>query len=176
MFLSCAALENMGIRCCCVGWRSAKLGWETSCQLIWFKSPKLNVIQRLYAWYYLSGLCVWLVGKAGNKANKAEHILVKYSNAPAPQWESLISISLLQKAASEKGNTRASMLIRLESTRKYIPISRMSPNHVQSRCSPELIFSKKCTNPFAFFQWKVACREYVKTFSRRCPKKIEIFG
>ena len=28
----------------------------------------------------------------------------------------------------------------LESTRKYIPISRMSPNHVQSRRSPGLIF------------------------------------
>ena len=40
----------------------------------------------------------------------------------------------------------------LESTRKYIPISRMSPNHVQSGSSPGLIFSKKCTNPFAFFQ------------------------
>ena len=40
----------------------------------------------------------------------------------------------------------------LESTRKYIPISRMSPNHVQSGRSPGVIFSKKCTNPFAFFQ------------------------
>ena len=69
-----------------------------------------------------------------------------------------------------------SMSIWLESTRKYIPISWMSQNHVQSERSPGLIFSKKCTNPFAFFQWKVACREYVKLFSRRCPKKIEIFG
>ena len=43
-------------------------------------------------------------------------------------------------------------IIWLESTRKYIPISRMPPNHVQSGGSPELIFSKKCTNPFAFFQ------------------------
>ena len=35
---------------------------------------------------------------------------------------------------------------------KYIPISRMSPNHVQSGRSPGVIFSKKCTNPFAFIQ------------------------
>ena len=71
----------------------------------------------------------------------------------------------------------ASMLthIWLESPRKYIPISRMSPNHVQSGRSPGLIFSKNCTNLFAFFQWKVAYREYVKTFSRRCPKKNRNF-
>ena len=40
----------------------------------------------------------------------------------------------------------------LESTRKYIPISQMSPNLVQSGRSPGIIFSKKGTNPFAFFQ------------------------
>ena len=28
----------------------------------------------------------------------------------------------------------------------------MSPNHVQSEHSPGFIFSKNCTNPFAFFQ------------------------
>ena len=38
----------------------------------------------------------------------------------------------------------------LESTRKYIPIRLMSPNHVQSRHSPGVIFSKKCTNPCFF--------------------------
>ena len=58
----------------------------------------------------------------------------------------------------------------------YQEVHHYSPNHVQSGGSPGLIFSNKRTNPFAFFQQKVACREYVKTFLRRCPKKIEIFG
>ena len=39
-----------------------------------------------------------------------------------------------------------------ESIRKYICISRMPPNLVQNGGSPGLIFSKKCINPFAFFQ------------------------
>ena len=53
----------------------------------------------------------------------------------------------------------------LESTRKYIPISRMSPNYVQSGRSPGQIFSNKCTNPFTFFQWKVACRDFCEKMS-----------
>ena len=40
----------------------------------------------------------------------------------------------------------------LESSRKYIPISLMSPNHVQTGGSPELIFKKESMNPFASFQ------------------------
>ena len=50
-------------------------------------------------------------------------------------------------------------IIWLESTRKYIPSSQLSPNHVQSRRSPWVIFTKKCMNPFAFFQRKVAYRK-----------------
>ena len=73
---------------------------------------------------------------------------------------------------SLRNSSVLSMNIWLESTRKYIPISRMSPNHVQSGHSPGLIFSKKCTNPFAFFQWKVACREYVKHFQEGVPKNL----
>ena len=40
----------------------------------------------------------------------------------------------------------------LESPRKYIPISRMSPNHAHSRASPGLNFSRNCTGPFTSFQ------------------------
>ena len=45
------------------------------------------------------------------------------------------------------------------------------PNFTKScakRGSPWVIFSRKCTNPFAFF--------LVKTISGRCSKKFEIFG
>ena len=42
----------------------------------------------------------------------------------------------------------------LESTRKYIPISRMSPNHVQSGRSPGFIFSKKITLNYSQFLTK----------------------
>ena len=40
----------------------------------------------------------------------------------------------------------------LEPPRKYIPISRMSPNHAHSRASPGLNFSRNCTGPFTSFQ------------------------
>ena len=96
------------------------------------------------------------------------------------QFFSLLCLSRPNSFCPSSASTECSIvtlyLIWLESTRKYSPISRMSPNHVQIGCSPGLIFSKKCTNLFAFFQWKVAYQEYVKTFSRRCHKKIVIFG
>ena len=41
-------------------------------------------------------------------------------------------------------------------TRKYIPISRMSSNHVESGASPGILSSLNCLNPFVFFQGKVA--------------------
>ena len=44
----------------------------------------------------------------------------------------------------------------LESPRMYIPISQMSPNHVQSRASPGLIFSQNFLHPFVSFQGKAA--------------------
>ena len=48
-------------------------------------------------------------------------------------------------------STSTDVHIWLESPRKYIPISRMSPNHAHSRASPGLNFSRNCTGPFTSF-------------------------
>ena len=66
-------------------------------------------------------------------------------------------VRVLTKLTDYSTHIENNIVIWLESARKYIPISRMSPNHVQSRGSLGLIFSKKYTNSLAFMQQKIAC-------------------
>ena len=64
--------------------------------------------------------------------------------------------------------------IRLESPEKYIPISQISPNHVQPGASPGLNFSKILHEFFCVLSMKGSMPRISKNISKKVSQKAKI--